>query len=121
MGNKHKAKGTAFETLIKEHLVSKGFLGAHRTALEGGQDKGDIHGVSHQTTDRKVCIQCKNQKKLDFSGWLNATVEQAERLNDAVPVLVVKRAGKGAKAVGESYAVMRLDDLVELLQEAGYL
>ena len=121
MGNKHKAKGTAFETLIKEYLISKGFVRAHRTALEGGQDKGDIHGISHQTTDRKVCVQCKNQKKLDFSGWLNDTVEQAERLNGAVPVLISKRAGKGAKAVGDSYAVMRLDDLIVLLQEAGYL
>jgi hypothetical protein len=57
---------------------------------------------------------------MNLSGWLNDTVEQAKRLDDAVPVLVVKRAGKGEKALGDSYAVMRLEDLVELLRDAGY-
>lgn len=120
MGNRHKAKGTTFETLIKNYLVSKEFKDARRAVLEGAEDKGDIHGIRHEETLRNVCIQCKNDKSFNFSGWLNDTVEQAGRLNDAVPVLVVKRKGKGDKAVGDSYAVMRLDDLVALLQEAGY-
>jgi hypothetical protein len=120
VGNKSKAKGTAFETLIKNYLVNKGFIHAHRTALEGGQDKGDIHGIAHRMTRRKVAVQCKNQKSFNLSGWLNDTVEQAERLNNAVPILVVKRPGKGEKAVGDSYAVMRLDDLVQLLQDADF-
>lgn len=121
VGNRNKAKGTAFETLIKNYLVDKGFKKARRAVLEGGQDKGDIHGIQHRESERQVCIQCKNQRSFDLSGWLNATVEQAERLNKAVPALVVKRPGKGDKAVGESYAVMRLDDLIELLVEAGYI
>lgn len=121
MGNKHKAKGTAYETLVKNYLIDKGFKKARRAVLEGGQDKGDIHGIQHPDTERQVCVQCKNQRSFDLSGWLNATVEQAERLNRAVPALVIKRPGKGEKAVGESYAVMRLDDLIELLGEAGYI
>ena len=47
-------------------------------------------------------------------------MEQAKRLGDAVPVLVVKRAGKGEKALGESYAILQLDDLVQLLEDAGF-
>lgn len=121
MGNKHKAKGTSFETAIREYLNAKGFVHARRTALEGGQDKGDIHGVERPSTLRKACFQCKNQKALKLSEWLNDTVEQAERLDGALPILIAKRAGKGKKALGDSYAVMRLDDLIELLQEAGYL
>lgn len=127
MGNKHKAKGTSFETAIREYLNEKGFTKARRTALEGGQDKGDIHGIEQTTTIggtasvKKACIQCKNQKALKLSEWLNDTVEQAARLDDALPILVAKRAGKGKKALGDSYAVMRLDDLIELLKEADYL
>lgn len=118
MSSKARAKGTSFETLIKEYLWSKGFKKARRSALAGAEDTGDIHGL--ENPNRQVCIQCKNDRSFNFSGWLNDTVQQAERLSGALPVLVVKRQGKGAKSVGESYAVMRLDDLVSLLEEAHY-
>jgi len=121
MGNKHKSKGTSFETAIVGWLKEQGFPHARRTALAGAADSGDIHGVVQRTTLAEVAIQCKNQKSFDFSGWLNATVEQAERLGPlGVPLLVVKRPGKGAKALGDSYAVMRLSDMVLLLQDAQF-
>jgi len=140
MGNKHKAKGTSFETAIREYLNANGFEKAHRTALEGGQDKGDIHGIE-QTTHalggitivRKACIQCKNQKTFKLSEWLNDTVDQASRLDEvpttvsdkdfvrsALPLLVVKRPGKGEKALGDSYAVMRLSDIITILKDSGF-
>lgn len=120
MGNKHKAKGTSFEVLVRDHLIENGFPNAYRTALSGSQDTGDINGLVRPDTNRKVSVQCKNQKSFQLSQWLNDTVEQAKRLGDAVPALVVKRPGKGEKALGESYVVMRLDDLISLLKEAGY-
>lgn len=120
MGNRNKAKGTAYETLIKNYLIDKGFKEARRAALEGAEDKGDIHGIQQRTTLRKVCIQCKNDKSFNFSGWLNDTVEQAERLDHALPALVVKRKGKGEKALGDSYVVMRLDDFIDLMGDAQY-
>lgn len=120
MGNKAKAKGTSFEVLIRDYLISKGFIHAHRPALSGGKDTGDINGLANRKTLRKVAVQCKNQKAFQLSQWLNDTVEQADRLGGAVPVLVVKRPGKGEKALGDSYVVMRLEDLADLLDEAGY-
>ena len=120
MGNKNKAKGTAFETAIKEYLINKGFVNARRAALSGSDDTGDIHGIEQRTTLRPACVQCKNQKKWDLSGWLDATVEQAKRLKNALPILVVKRPNKGTKSLGESYVVMRLDDFVELLNDSQY-
>ena len=120
MGNKHKAKGTAFEVLVRDYFISKGFIHAHRPALSGGNDTGDINGIARKETLRKVAVQCKNQKSFQLSQWLNDTVEQADRLGGAVPVLVVKRPGKGEKALGDSYVVMRLEDLTGLLDEAGY-
>jgi Holliday junction resolvase len=121
MSNPSKQKGTSFETLIREYLVSKGFTSAKRTALSGAYDTGDINGIANTETGREVAVQCKNQKKFNFSGWLDATVEQAERLDNAVPLLVVKRPGKGAHSLDDTYAMMRLCDLVCLLQEADYL
>jgi len=119
VSNPAKQKGTSFETLVKQHLNDNGFKAAHRTVLKGGGDTGDINGVHHDDGSQ-VSFQCKNQRKFDLSGWLNDTVEQAKRLGNAVPALIVKRAGKGKSAVGDNYAVMRLDDLITLLQKAGY-
>jgi hypothetical protein len=120
MGNRAKAKGTSFEVLVRDYLIRKGFIHAHRPALSGGNDTGDVNGLARKSDMRRVAVQCKNQKTFQLSQWLNDTVEQAKRLGDAVPVLVVKRAGKGEKALGESYAVLRLDDLVQLLEDAGF-
>jgi Holliday junction resolvase len=122
MGNKHKAKGTSFETLIVNYLKEQDFCNARRTALAGENDAGDIHGVvqARELPSKELAIQCKNQKSFKLSEWLNATVEQASRLTRGVPLLVVKRPGKGAAAVGESYAIMPLEDMLKLLKDAGY-
>lgn len=120
MANPAKQKGTAFETIVKDYLNISGFPDAHRTSLKSGADTGDINGIRSCLTGKKVAIQCKNQKSHNLSGWLNDTVEQAARLDDALPVLVVKRIGKGKAAVGDNYAVMRLDDLISLLKSANF-
>ena len=120
MSNKAKQKGTSFETLVKDYLNTVGFRDAHRTALKSGADTGDINGIRNGLTGTQVAIQCKNQKSHNLSGWLNDTVEQAARLEDGLPVLVVKRAGKGKAAVGDNYVVMRLDDLIRLLKVGGF-
>ena len=120
MSNPSKQKGTAFETLIRDYLRMVGFRAAHRVALSGNQDTGDINGIFNPSTGREVAVQCKNQKTFKLSEWLNGTVEQARKLDNAVPLLAVKRPGKGAQSLDDTYAVMRLCDLVCLLQEAGY-
>lgn len=127
MGNKHKAKGTSFETLLVNYLKEQGFPHARRTALAGENDAGDIHGVVQncvvQNCDipsKEIAIQAKNQKAFKLSEWLNDTVKQASKLHMGIPLLVVKRPGKGAAAVGDSYAVMRLEDMLLLLKEAHF-
>jgi hypothetical protein len=120
MANPAKQKGTSFETLIKRYLNDEGFIKAERTVLKGGGDTGDINGIMNYLAERHLAIQCKNQKKFNLSGWLEDTVEQAKRLGKSLPALIVKRAGKGEKAVGDNYVVMRLSDFVTLLKEGGY-
>ena len=120
MSNRAKQKGTSFETLIVNYLHNKGFVKASRTTLKGSGDTGDINGIFNFCAERHLAIQCKNQRRFDLSGWLDATVAQAARLGKSLPALVVKRAGKGEKALGDTYVVMRLDDFVTLLSEGGY-
>ena len=121
MGNKMKAKGTAFESSVVRYLRDKSFKRCYRPAVKGSADTGDINGIVGRT--RQAIIQCKNQRKFDLSGWLNDAVSQAQQEEvggNALPVLVVKRPGVGEKSLGETYAILRLEDLSSLLKEAGY-
>lgn len=122
MGNKNKAKGTSFETLIVKYLRGRGFAKCYRPATKGGYDTGDINGIVGRA--RQAIVQCKNQRKFNLSGWLNDAVAQAQQEEvggNAIPVLVVKRPGVGEKSIGETYAIMRLEDASSLLKEAGYV
>ena len=110
--SKGRGKGTAFETLIVRYLQSQGWAHAERRALHGTNDKGDITGTG------PLVWECNNHKTLDISNWLKQT--EAERQNAGADhgVLVAKRRSYGDPA--DQYAIMRLEDLVKLLKEAGY-
>jgi hypothetical protein len=119
-GNTSKARGTAFEVLVADYLKAAGFNNVYRPALAGPYDTGDINGISGVLG--QAIIQCKNRKRFDLSGWLDKSVQQAfvKDGENGLPVLVVKRPGKGAAQLGETYAVMRLEDVAALLRAAGY-
>lgn len=121
MGNRNKAKGTAFETLIVKFLRNRGFKKCYRPATKGSYDTGDINGI--HSPKRQAVIQCKNHKKFDLSGWLDDVTVQAQQEevgHNALPVLVVKRPGVGEASIGKTYAILTLEDLSSLLKEAGY-
>jgi hypothetical protein len=119
MGNKNKAKGTSFETVVLKYIRPY-FSKAYRPATKGKYDTGDINGISN--TDKNAIIQCKNVRAFKLSEWLNDTVAQSEQdeVAPAIPILVVKRPGVGEKNAGDNYAIMRLSDVISLLQEAKY-
>ena len=77
MGNKMKAKGTAFESLVVRYLRDRSFKRCYRPAVKGSADTGDINGIAGSR--RQAIIQCKNQRKFDLSGWLNDAVSQAQQ------------------------------------------
>jgi Holliday junction resolvase len=131
MSNNAKAKGTAFETLILNYMRGKGFNRVYRPATKGVYDTGDINGIGRpgimEAADtrkfRQAIVQCKNQKTFKLADWLNDTVSQAAQAEvggDALPILAVKRPRNGEKSLGETYCIMRLDDLIGLMREAGY-
>lgn len=117
-----KAKGTTFETQVVDYLKEKGFGNAYRPATSGALDSGDINGI--KAPHRQSIIQCKNHKTFHLSGWLNDAVTQAAMTKvggNALPVVVFKRPGVGTKTLGNTYALLRLEDLADLLKDAGYL
>lgn len=111
MSNPSKQKGTAWETALVAWLSQNGFVHAERRALAGSNDRGDVTGIPG------VCVEAKSCKRHELGPWLDETVQEAIAGAD-IPVLAVKRRGKGDP--GDSFAIMRVSDLAALLVEAGY-
>lgn len=107
MVNPSKRKGTKFESelvaYLRYHLESQDI---ERRALSGTQDRGDIAGLKDWT------IEAKNHNAQNFAGWLDET--QREQANAGTPygLLVVRRR---MKPVGQSFAVMTLDQLIDIM------
>ena len=110
MANPSKQKGTRFESQLVDYLNGAG-LCAERKALHGSADEGDIRASHGFNT---LCIEAKNRKRVLLAQWFDEAEREAEAAGE-VPVLVIHRDGYGAKKIGGSYAVMRLDDLIGLM------
>ena len=107
-----KQKGTAWESLIVKALAAffcgRFGLAPRRVAQEGFNDTGDIHGVSPFVIQAKAYRNIADGMRLGVAG----AVLQAERAGEDFGVAVVK---KPRGAVGDAYAVMRLQDWARLL------
>ena len=108
---KSKAKGTAFERLIAVYLAQY-WQYADRAPLTGNKDRGDISGTPG------LVWECKNAKTLRLSEWLEEAETERANAGADLGILVVKRRGHAFAA--DQYAVVRLENLVDLLKEAGY-
>jgi hypothetical protein len=110
--NRSKDKGTAWESRVVEHLRLWGWPHAERRALNGNLDKGDVSGLPG------VCIEAKAQTRLEIPAWLREL--DAEVLNSAASVgfLWIKQRGK--TGAHDGIVVMRPDQALSLLREAGY-
>lgn len=112
--SKAKQKGTKAETEVVKYLVDSGvFPDAHRSALLGINDVGDIVGVGDLT------IQVKNCKTPKITIWLRDTEEQRIRGRRTYGVVVAKRDGYGDTRVGNWYAIMLSEQWKQLWNEAG--
>lgn len=106
MSNPNKAKGTRFESAIRDLANSKGHT-AVRPAQMGAGDVGDVH------IDGLLCVQAKDVARWSVSGWLDDAQEQAERADLPFAAVVMK---KRMASTGQAYAVMTLEDLLALLR-----
>lgn len=103
-----RAIGTRYETLVVGHAKEHGFPQAERRSGNGRFDRGDVNlGVP-------VVLECKAAKSWDLSGWMGETAVETETAGADFGFLVVKRPRRG---VGDSYVVMELHQLWQLLRK----
>lgn len=112
MSNQSKRKGTAAESEVIRYLQSRGRPHAERRALSGAQDRGDVAGIPG------VVIEVKDTKAESWGTHLNETLTEQRNAKAAVGLLIRKRVRK--TYVGDWYAVMTVDQAMDLLEQAGY-
>jgi len=104
--NKSKQKGTAFETAVVDYvhgLMPDAIV--VRQTMKGSKDEGD---VAVYRDGRKFIIECKNTATIDLAGAVDEAAIECTNAAADLGIAVIKRRGKG---VGESYAVIKLEDL----------
>ncbi|MGZ0151854.1 hypothetical protein ACXJJ3_32680 [Kribbella sp. WER1] len=107
MSNPNKEKGTRWETAVERFLLDNG-IKAYKPRQAGFLDKGDI--IASPFT-----LQAKDWRDVTSALREGVAGAQVQKVNSGEPfaAAVVKRA---RKPVEESYLVMRLADLPELIR-----
>ena len=106
MPNPQKAKGSAFERLVRDYLAEA--FPCERIPAGATLDRGDLW-TPH------AAIQCKNHRTLSLGSWLAQAVQQQQNAGKRLHALVVKR--KGTTDPGAQLVVMSLQQLRTLLSE----
>jgi hypothetical protein len=104
--NTHR-KGSSWRRAVTVYLEGRGWIAHVRPLGEAGDD---IDAVGH---GHRLSVEAKNQARTDLAGWVDQAVRQRRALL-SFPVVVAKRRGRAS--AGEGYAVMRLSDLLDLLE-----
>lgn len=112
MTQSRKHRGYRSQKVVADWFVSKGWLFAESAGA--GRSGNDITGVPG------LRIEVKARRGFNPLAWLRQVRAGAETWNHGVPFVVFRCDGQGEANVGEWGVLLRLDDMTELLKEAGY-
>jgi hypothetical protein len=93
-----KRKGSAAELAVAKWLRKLGWIHAERSRAGWTDDRGDIDGMPG------VCIEVKNEKKIDIPGYLRELEVEMENAKAWTGTVIIKR--RGSTNVDDWYAVM---------------
>jgi hypothetical protein len=106
--------GTEAETAVVRYLVKNGFPHAERRSLKGSFDQGDITGTPGICWEVKGGEKAKRASDGQILLWLDETETERVNSRENVGVLVVQRAGIGLPNAGRWWAILPLEDVVDL-------
>ena len=112
MSNPQRRKGTAAEAAVVAQLRNW-WPDAERRALHGSQDLGDV--ILPRNID--LTIEIKNQRTYNFPAWFKQMQDEQINAKTNRGLLIVKPNGVGVSQIGNWWAVMSLDQAIELLDE----
>lgn len=114
MSNRAKAKGTAFESLIRDYLRGVGFP-VERVPAGMAADRGDLSGLPGWTLELKCYPQDIGRAIND--GFTDLAVEQANA-DTPFGAVIAKRRGK--TDAGSQLVAMELWQFVALLRRTTF-
>lgn len=103
MTNANKAKGTRYESAVRDYFNSTG-QAAHRLS-QAGADVGDVH------LNGSWALQCKDVAQQRYKEWVDAVDDQRLAAGLRFGVVVHKRRNA---PVGDGLVVMSLDTFSEV-------
>lgn len=104
MTNPQKAKGSAFERLVRDYLAQA--IPCERIPAGATLDRGDLWTAS-------CAIQCKSHRTLSLGSWMRDTLQQQTNAAKPLHALVIKR--KGTTDPAQQLVVMTLEQLRSIL------
>jgi hypothetical protein len=105
-------KGTRLETAIANYLIARGWPYAKRIPKGGARDKGDVTlGDGFPVT-----IQAKDRKGFEMAETQRGLKDQMH--NADVPWGFAVHKKRGTTKVGEYYAVLPVDVMMDILEMA---
>jgi hypothetical protein len=105
-----KHRGYKSQDILADKLVAEGWPYAKSTGA--GRTGTDVTGT--------IGIDWEVKARKDFNP--SAAIKQLKERGDGeiLPIAVLRLNGQGPASIGDWPAVLRLDDLIRLLKEAGY-
>lgn len=119
MSNPSKQKGTAWESARVAWWRSQGFADAHRIALHGAADVGDVFITKTEAGD--VVEECKNTNRLAVPEWLRQADAERDNAGAWLCPVAWKLTGVGMTDPGRHPAAMRSEALAMLLRRVAEL
>jgi hypothetical protein len=113
MANPSKRKGTGWESAKVDWWQAQGFADAHRIALHGAADCGDVFVTKTQRGD--VIEECKNTKRLAVPEWLRQSENERDNAGAWLCLLSWKLVGIGMADPGRHPVTVRADDAAKVL------
>ena len=118
-GSSSRRKGMTYENEVYKKLLEWAIERSEDTEVykqnRSGYDGDDLlikHRRSADANPVSVSMECKNQKEMRLSSWIDQAVANAKQ--DQVPLVVHKR--RGVADVSEHYVTMRMKDFLQLLE-----
>lgn len=111
-GAANRRRGAQGERNVTAYLRANGFPHAERRLSGGPNDTGDIN------LGPGLVIEVKDRARLELAAWIDQLANEMEAANADIGAIIHRRRGR--PNVGEWYATMPVDVLLQLLDDAGW-
>ena len=106
-------RGPWFEAEVVKYLRTVFGDAIERRVMGGANDRGDVAGVYFR--GRPFVVEVKNRAKLELAAWMGELETECGNADTDLGAVVFHRKGRGAKSMGDQYALMDLRTLCRLL------